>query len=121
MDTNLIQRYQPGGDIYDSFVRLYNVDAANTIATAALTGSRTQITEAINRVKFGQPLNDSTASIFIRQIENNPLQAPLESLDGQIRAALGDLFTNPMSLLLLAGIAWGAWQLFGTHKFLKGK
>jgi hypothetical protein len=79
MDATLIARYSPSGDIYASLAAKYGPAAANSIYAAAQTGDRTKVTDAIDLAANGAPLNDSTTSIFMDQMETNPLAAPLES------------------------------------------
>ena len=102
MTPDLIQRYQPGGDIYNQIVAAYGVAAANAVASAATTGDRTQVTDAIASVKYGQPKQDSTAVIFVDQLLTDPLAAPIASADSLIRKTLLAIGANPF--FLIAGI-----------------
>jgi hypothetical protein len=106
MPPDLIQRWQPGGDIYAQVVAAYGVDAANACAAAATTGDRTQVTAALESIKYGQPLQDSTAALFLDQITSDPLAAPLASADGLIRKTLLAFAASPfVAIAAVAGIA----------------
>jgi len=85
-----IQRYQPGGDIYLTLAGRYGSQAADKIAVAALTGDRGNITNAIDEVKNGLPLEDSTSTILLDQLANDPLAAPLAAAD----KALNQIFAS---------------------------
>lgn len=79
-----IALYQSGGSAYAFFEQHYGTGAANVIAEAAATGDRANLTDAISQVKFGNPLNDSTAEILADQLLNDPLGAPLDALDSGV-------------------------------------
>jgi hypothetical protein len=102
MNQDLIDRYQNGGDIYAAIAAKYGAGTADAAASAALTGDETQI----NKVLAGPLLNTSTASIFLNQIETDPLGAPLASLENLTKNSLLDFLKSPSVLLVLAGIAF---------------
>lgn len=79
-----IQRYQRGGDIYNRLAGEYGTPTADMLAAAAATGERANLTEALARVKYGTPLNESTGSILAQQLINDPLAAPLDALDSAV-------------------------------------
>ena len=106
MNQTLIQRYQPGGDIYASLLASYGVTVANNVAAAARTGDATRVNAVMPGISSGivaTPLNDSTASIFWDQITTDPLAAPLESANNQIGKAVLNFLKNPW--VLAAGVA----------------
>lgn len=124
MTPELIQRYQPGGDLFASYDKLYGTNGASLIALAALGGDRLAITNAIARVKFGERLDESTFRAFVGQLATDPLGAPLDSLNSGLSKLAGNtavaFLRNPMVLLVLALIAAGVFvNFFGLPKFLK--
>jgi len=118
MNQSLINRYQPGGDIYGSLQAQYGTAGADSVAQAALTGDETQVNAALVAVKFGGPLNTSTLSLFGQQLATNPLGAPIESLNNQIGKVIGDLFKNPLVLVALAA---GLFFFFGGANLIRSK
>ena len=104
MDQALIARYQSGGDIYASLQTTYGTTAADTIATAALSGDETQINAALVQVKFGAPLETSTSTILADQLLTDPLAAPLESAEKVASNSIVDFLKSPAVMLIL-GIA----------------
>lgn len=102
MDSTIpISRYAPGGDIYQTLATAYGTAGAEKVYAAALSGDRGAITDAIVQVKHGQPLNDSTAEIFLQQITSDPLAAPIESLNNQVGKVFKNLLLNPFALIAL--------------------
>jgi len=102
MDKALIDRYQPGGDIYATLKAKYGDAGAAIVAIAAQSGDRAQVTDALARVKYGERLNESTLEIFLNQLATNPLDAPLDTLDD----AVSKLFDSKgVWTLLLVGVA----------------
>lgn len=99
-----IERYQAGGDIYATLAAQYGTNAANSIAAAAATGDREQLTEAIAYVRNGAALDDSTASIFIDQLLTDPLAAPLDALD----KGINQIFNSEGVKTILTVVAVGA-------------
>ncbi len=118
MDQDTINRYQPGGDIYAQLQQQFGVSGANTIAAAALTGDETQINAAISTLKNGAPLNTSTASIFLNQIETNPLAAPLQSLNGVLSNTFTSFLTSPAVLATAAVVLF---FVFGGADIIRAK
>lgn len=112
MNEALIQRYQPGGDIYARLEATYGRQGALIVSQAALTGDRFAVTNAIERVKYGERMSDSTARIFWAQITTDPFEAPLETLNTALEASAGSLvkniLRNPWVLLLVAGLIFYA-------------
>ena len=96
-----IERYQAGGDIYATLAAQYGTNAANSIAAAAATGDREQLTEAIAYVRNGAALDDSTASIFIDQLLTDPLAAPLDALDSAVKKVFD---SNGIKTILLVAV-----------------
>lgn len=104
MTQDLIDSYQRGGSIYTQIATQFGVAGADTIAAAALSGDETQINAAYSQVKNGSPLDTNTWGIFGSQLVNDPLAAPLSSLNNQLSKAVGNIFKNPFVLLLLFGV-----------------
>jgi hypothetical protein len=117
MDSTLIARYQPGGDIYISLQSTYGTAGANQIAQAALSGDETQINAVIDQLKFGAPLNTSTASILGNQLATDPLGAPLASLNGALGNTFMSFFKNPW---VIAAVAGGLFFFFGGGELIRG-
>jgi hypothetical protein len=122
MTPELIQRYQPGGDIYAQLDAKYGRGGALIVAQAARTGDRFAVNNAIERVRYGERMSESTARIFWGQITTDPFDAPLASLDKTLQASAGSLikniFKNPWVLLLVAALVFHA---FGGFNWLGNK
>jgi len=108
MSPDLIQRYQRGGDIWESLAEQYGVSAADLVAQAALTGESSAVTDAIAQVRNGNPqTGTSTLGNFFNQLVTDPFAAPLDTANAGIGTVLGSalkgLFRNPW-LLLVAGV-----------------
>ena len=117
MDQATIDRYQPGGDIYNTILTQYGVDSAHAIANAALTGDRGQVSDALATARNDGPaLDDSTANIFLDQIETNPLGAPIEAANAGLKNTLISLIKNP---LVIGAIAVGAFFALGGADVLR--
>ena len=117
MDSTLIARYQPGGDIYASLQSQYGTASADAIAQAALSGDETQVNAALTQAKFGAPLDASTASNFYTQVTTNPLAAPLASLNTGLANTLMAFLKSP-AVLLVGGLALFVW--LGGLDWIKG-
>jgi len=105
MDQATIQRYQPGGDIYQALLAQgIGAAGANAVAQAALTGDETQVNAALTQAQFGNPLNTSTASILTNQLLTDPLAAPLSGLNNVLGNSFASLLKNPYVLLALAAV-----------------
>ncbi len=107
MSQDLINRYQPGGDIYAALESQYGKAGADSIAAAALSGDETQINSVLVQLKYGAPLETSTLKIFGSELATDPLGAPLSSLNGFLRTIVGStlagIVTNPWVLILVGG------------------
>lgn len=121
MNPELIQRYQPGGDIYAVLSQKYGADAANNVAKAANTGDETAVNAAVSTAMFGNPLNTSTASQFVSQIVNDPLAAPLDSLNNQLSNVFKNIIGNPFVLILTVAALVGVFLYFGGANLLRKK
>lgn len=119
MSQDLINRYQPGGDIYASLETQYGTDKANAIAQAALTGDETKINAALTQAKYGNPLNTSTAGIFYDQITTDPLAAPLASLNTALGNTIFSFLKNPWVLVTIAAVVF--FFVFDGVNIIKGK
>ncbi len=108
MTQDLINRYQPGGDIYAALLSSYGKTGADAIAQAALSGDETQINAALVQVKYGAPLETSTLKIFGSELATDPLGAPLSSLNGFLKTIVGStiagVLSNPWVLIAGAGV-----------------
>lgn len=127
LDQATIARYSPGGDIYATLESQYGRDGALLITQAAQTGDRTNLNDAIERVRgHGAKLDDSTARIFWSQITTDPFDAPLSDLNKGLgvvgSSAILGLLKNPWVLFTLGLVIFG---LLGGFKWLwargKGK
>ena len=119
MTPETIQRYQAGGDIYLSLQNQYGTAGANLIATAAQSGDATQVNDALTSVKYGANKDTSTLSILGNQLATDPLGAPLESLNNQLGAAVGNVFKNTWVLLAVIVAAAAAFFYFIGNPFKK--
>src|SRR4051812_24420328 len=96
-------RYQAGGDIYNSLAARYGNAAANKVAAAAASGTPGAIAEAIGEVRNGPVLDQSVSSIFLDQIETDPFAAPLETAN----KGIGNVFTSALKgLFKIPGCFW---------------
>jgi hypothetical protein len=118
MTQSLIQRYQPGGDIYATLAGQYGYGPADVIAAAATTGDETQINAALVRVKYGSDLPTSTVAILGNQLATDPLAAPFESANNILGNTFASLFKNPW---VLAAVAAGLFFGFGGFKLFRSK
>ncbi|HXE43236.1 MAG TPA: hypothetical protein VN516_09450 [Candidatus Baltobacteraceae bacterium] len=100
MDNATIKRYQPGGDIYAQLVAQFGTASANAIAQAALTGDRGQVANAIENAK-GIAAAPSTGfwGQLGTQLANDPLGAPIDSLNNQLSRVFMDILKNPFVLV----------------------
>lgn len=100
-----MNRYAPGGDLYDELARRYGQAGADSVYRASLTGRPMDITEAIATLKVGPRRDDSTASLFYQQITTDPFAAPLgaanKGIGTIVSSALLGLLKNPWVLLVL--------------------
>lgn len=94
-----INRYQPGGDIYNTLAAQYGTTAAQQVYQAALTNDRVTITETLSQIRNGPPLNDSIAANFLDQVTTDPLAAPLASLNKVVGNSVFSFLKNPWVLL----------------------
>src|SRR5256885_9618262 len=101
-----MNRYAPGGDIYQTIAVQYGSAAADRVQQAYESGRSGAVAEVLAELRFGQPSDTSTASIFWKQIITDPFAAPLETANRGIGTVLGSaikgLFNNPWVLLLIA-------------------
>lgn len=116
MNKATIQRYQPGGDLYAQLEAQYGRNGALLIAQAATSGDRGRVTDAIERVRYGARLDDSTARLFWSQITTDPFEAPLASANAALgtigTSAIIGLFKNPWVLLVVAALIFHAFGGF---------
>jgi hypothetical protein len=122
MNQATIARYQPGGDIYAQLEGQYGRNGALLISQAAATGDQDAVNDAFVRAKYGEKLDDSTASIFWHQITTDPFDAPLDSLNKGLgtayKSAILGLLKNPWVLVTLAGLVFYA---LGGFRWLGAK
>lgn len=126
MDTTLIQRYQPGGDIYAAILSQHGQEAADSCAAAALTGDETAINAALTLYSGTStpyqavPLAEtSTASILGEQLATDPLAAPLESANKVLNNTFLSFLKNPTVLIVLALVVF--FVVFDGLNIIKGK
>lgn len=115
MTQGLIQRYQPGGDIYLTLTEQYGYDAANFVADAAATGDSQRVTEAIATIRSGAARETNVTRIFAEQILTDPLAAPAETVakaSEKVQAAL----KSPVTWTLLAALAFGTAMVIFARK-----
>lgn len=94
-----IVRYQPNGDIYTKLVDQYGTSNADFISSAAMTGDRAKLTEAIATVSNGEALNENTSLIFIGQLLTDPLAAPADMVSKAY-----EKLTSPVGLAITFGL-----------------
>lgn len=119
MNDELIARYQRGGDIYETLAEQFGTSAANRVASAATSGDRVAVTNALALIKNGAPLNDSWLSIFGHQITTDPFGAPADAVNSQLGKAFKNLFKSPWIVLALALVGVGAVFYFFGNPFKK--
>lgn len=124
MDQTLIDRYKPGGDIFETLEAQYGRNGALLVTQAALTGDRKAVSTAIGQAKYGAALDESTASILWGQLTTDPLGAPLDAANKALSTLSANtllaFFRNPMVLLVVVLIGAGIFiNFFGLPRFLK--
>lgn len=134
MKPDLIERYQPGGDLYDSLKSQYGVAVANQAATAAATGDNSAVlrvlSNAAKTIRTGDIVTDAdydtrgTGALLADQLTSDPLGAPLDAANRQLTKLAGNtalaFLRNPMVLLVLVVVVFVAWvNLFGVPRWLK--
>ena len=123
MNNDLIQRYQPGGDIYASLAAEYGKPGADQVASVAWTGDRSKVTEAVTSISHGGPLETSTAAIFSEQIMTDPFGAPLETankgLGNLSKSLIGGVFSNGWVLLFVVAGLVGVFVYLGGGVWLR--
>jgi hypothetical protein len=117
MIQDLINRYQPGGDIYASLLALYGSAGADSIAAAALSGDESQINAALTAVKYGAAKDTSTLDAFGNQLATNPLGAPIDSINTVLSNSFLAVLKNP-AVLFSIGLVIFLW--LGGASFLRG-
>lgn len=123
-DAITVQRYQPpSGDIYLTLESQVGTVGANNIAAAAIGGDDGAIQDAIETARgIAPPKDASTFDAFVNQIETNPLGAPVDALESQLRAAAGDFLTAPLVLgAIVLGLAIAGTIYFGGLEVIKAK
>lgn len=108
-----VTRYSPGGDLYAAIAaqfgtswadRAYNA-ARNNDDGAALRNVLNDARQSARGLDLARPGSDSTLANFTDQIVNDPLAAPLDSLNDQLGKAAWNVIRNPFVLVLVAGLA----------------
>lgn len=117
MNQSLIQRYQVGGDIYQRLAQQFGTPGADAIAAAAATGDETAVNDALVQVKYGNPLDTSTADIFTNQMLTDPLAAPLEGVNTAIGNSVLTFLKNPW---VLFAVCAGLFFFFGGGELIRG-
>lgn len=118
-----VSRYQPGGDIYGSISSQYGPGAADRVASAAMSGSRADVTSAMASIRNGPAVGSTSTTVnFFNQITSDPLQAPIAAALGQGSSGPG-LGGGTTSTLVkgVMGIGALALILYGLNTFAKLK
>jgi len=89
-------RYAPGGDIYQSLEAEYGTSAAGRVQQAYMSAQPGEVARVLAELRYGQPLSESTAGIFLDQLVTDPLGAPLDSAN----RAIGNLTWNTIKAFL---------------------
>jgi hypothetical protein len=112
-----LDRYAPGGDIYNTLQARYGTASADAIYAAAQTGDRLQLASAIASAKGDGPVLDgNTGAIFVNQLETDPLSAPLGAANNLIGNSVFSVLKNPY---VVAGIAAGLFFFFGGADIIR--
>lgn len=123
MNQTLINRYQPGGDLFGKIEAQYGYAAAQKVAAAARTGNSRNVTDVIVMLRHGSALPESTTLILAKTLVTDPLGAPLDAANQAIttlgKNTLFAFFRNPtvVGVLILLGFAAFVW-FFGPPRFL---
>lgn len=96
--------YQQGGTAYAFFEKNYGTSNADIIASAAASGDRATLTDAIAQVKWGNPLNDSTVEILAENLITDPLGAPLDALDAGVNQLFNSTGLKTIAVVVVAGL-----------------
>ncbi len=119
MNQDTINRYQPGGDFYDSAVAKFGQSGANALAAAAATGDQAVLNDTFARLNGdGYARNTSTLSILGNQLATDPLAAPLESANRVLGNTFFSFLKNPWVLVTVAVVLF---FLFGGADLIKRK
>lgn len=123
-DAMNLESYNYGAGFWDVADK-YGFDAAQRLAEVAATGDQAAFNIAISRVRRGEPFStapDSTATStwgnFWHQITTDPLGAPLDSANNQLKQVFLDLLKNPF---VLVALALGLFFAFGGADFIRRK
>lgn len=117
MTSTQIQRYQPGGDLFATLQDRYGHNIAQRAAQLAADDDPEELQRLLSDARpggynIGDPLlNDSTLGNFVDQLTTDPLAAPLDSLNEQLKKAVQNVVGNPFVLAavvfgLLVLLAW---------------
>lgn len=104
LSSDTISRYQLGGDIYNTLAGQYGSTAADAVALAAQSGDSFNVTGALAQIRDGAPLNDSTASLFVNQLINDPLQAPLDALNSGVASIFNSSGVKTIGVIVVAAV-----------------
>lgn len=127
--------YLIGGSYYNSLLEQYGAANADYVASVAQSGDETAVRNALSAVRVAYRNSGNAAQVdsalnandtstlgnFWTQITTDPLAAPLDSLNNQLTKAVGNVFKNPMVLLLVIVAGIGLLGYFGGWKKLVGK
>ena len=125
------ERYQRGGDLWQALADQYGEASADYVAQqVAATGSATNaLADVRAAARSGKSLQTVAAAVdnldtglwsnLGTQLVNDPLAAPLDSLNNQISKAVGNVFKNPMVLLVVIVAGLGLVMYFGGLQSLK--
>ena len=118
------ERYQTGGEIFETLWSTYGSDVAYDAAAAALDEDGPALTRILANARTkagatrGEQANTSTLGNFAHQILTDPLAAPLDGANKILGNSFLALLKNPWVLLTLAGLVF---YLVGGFDWLKRK
>lgn len=107
-NVELLARYSPGGDIYQSLSASYGKAGADRVFETYKAGG--EVSKVIGQLKHGEDLNDSTASVFTKQVTSDPLGAPFAAANRQLAKVGLNFLKNPLvALVIFGGLAIYFW------------
>lgn len=120
MPPELIQRYQPGGDIFVKLSAQFGGATARVIAQAAMTGDEHQVNAAIDHAKYGADKPTSVVGILAGQSPSDWVNNSGDYWSSQINSVGFGVFLNLLKkpFFLLGVVLFGllVWAVV-TGKF----
>lgn len=106
IDLELLERYSPDGDIYESLKADYGKAAAEKVLQAFISGESGAVSEVLSDLSHGEKLNTSTTGILGEQLATDPLGAPLDAAgkvaDKVAASAFIGILKSPALILAVA-------------------